>query len=298
MKKASRPGRGGTASAGAKSPKDGKIRQSSGAQAPKAKSVNDARTAPTPGKTARQAAVSVARKPAGGAARQKYKLSGPSGAIRRGPTFVVGSTGPERPAPRSSASRGALRSDDEAMVERMSRYLGYSFERLDPETRRRAIAAVTPAETIAVVVHAAPEMGLPTDSALARALARGAQRKQELLLRAGGALTSGEVGELLGGITVQAVKARVGRRKLLAVPLSGGYSGFPAIQFDGTDVRPGLSEVLAAAHATGMGEWYLFALLMDPAPGREDPLILALADEGVRAGFLARLATYGEQMAS
>lgn len=231
----------------------------------------------------------------GGAAggRRKRRLLGRSGAVRWSRTYVGDAERGRAPLHADPRER-----DDAAMVERMAGYFAASFRQLDPETRRRAIAAVTPAETIAVVVHAAPDIGLPAESARARALARGAQRKQELLVRAGGVLSSGEVAAVLGGISVQAVKARVARRRLLALPLAGGFLGFPAIQFDGTDVRPGLAEVLAAAQRREMGAWFLFALLMDPAPGRDEPVVLALDDARVRAGFLARMETYGEQTAS
>ena len=160
-----------------------------------------------------------------------------------------------------------------------------------------AVEAKTPAETIVRVISSAPEAGLPLESAWTRALARGAERKQEILGRVGGCLTPAEVAERLR-ITPQAVKQRIDRRTLLAVRLSGNRWGIPARQFgpDGL-VRQGMAEVLKAVPQ--MDGWLLLSVLSEPAPAAGGALLMdAVGDEGMRAGLIARLRTYGEHAAA
>jgi hypothetical protein len=197
---------------------------------------------------------------------------------------------------RSTFGVPQLDAESAALEARVANIIRVSIKSMDGDARRRAIASPTPAGTIAEVVSAAPDVGLPGESAHARALARGAALKQRMLMQAGGALTSGEVAAILG-ITAQGVKSRAERGKLLAVPLSGGKWGFPALQFTGNDVRPGIPEVVGEAGRRAMGAWYLLSLLLEPAPGHHT-MLDALADPTIRAGLLARLRTYGEQQAS
>ncbi|MBW3629509.1 MAG: hypothetical protein KY464_09445 [Gemmatimonadetes bacterium] len=189
-----------------------------------------------------------------------------------------------------------LDAESAALEARVANIIRASIKSMDDDARRRAIASPTPAGTIAEVVSAAPDVGLPGESAHARALARGAALKQRMLMQAGGALTSGQVAAVLG-LTAQGVKSRAERRKLLSVPLSGGKWGFPALQFAGNDVRPGIPEVVSEAGRREMGAWYLLSLLLEPAP-EHDTMLEALADPAIRGGFIARLRTYGEQQAS
>jgi hypothetical protein len=189
-----------------------------------------------------------------------------------------------------------LDAESAALEARVANIIRASIRNMDGEARRRAIESPTPAGTIAEVVSAAPDVGLPGESAHARALARGAALKQRMLLQAGGALTSGQVAAILG-ITAQGVKSRAERGKLLSVPLSGGKWGFPALQFAGNDVRPGIPEIVGEAAQRDMGAWYLLSLLLEPTLGH-DTMLEALADPATRAGLLARVRTYGEQQAS
>jgi hypothetical protein len=161
----------------------------------------------------------------------------------------------------------------------------------------RAVAAESAAETVAEVLLAAPEVGAAEQSAWVRALLRGAQHKRALLELAGGAMSSSEVSDLLG-ISVQAVKQRIDRRGILAVPLAGGAWGFPAKQFDAEGrVRAGVAEVLRTA--PGVNAWVVLSVLLDPpAGGREGTVLEHLDDDEVRAGAIALLAGYGEQGAA
>lgn len=210
--------------------------------------------------------------------------------------LVVHSGFADRAASARAVSAREMDSDADALEARVSGIVKAAIGRMDEEARRRAIASPTPAGTIAEVVRAAPDVGLPGESAQARALARGAALRQELLLKAGGALTSGQVAGILG-ISPQGVKSRASRGKLLSVPLSGGNWGFPALQFHGGDVRPGVPDVLAAAADRGMGTWHLLSILLEPAPGG-GTMLEGMGDAAVRAGLLARLRSYGEQQAA
>lgn len=183
-----------------------------------------------------------------------------------------------------------------SLLRRVESTMRASLERMSAEDLLRAVEAPTPAATVAQILSAAPEVGLEGDSAWTRALARGAARKQEMIQRADGVLSSGEVARLLG-ITVSAVNQRRSRhRSILAVPLSGGEWGFPARQFGDGDVRKGVAEVVKAAGE--MNPWVLLSILLDPVADAEGPMLLdRLDDEAVRADALNRVRTHGEHVA-
>lgn len=184
-----------------------------------------------------------------------------------------------------------------AVLERMERVLRQSLTRMSPEEVMRAVAAENAAETVAEVLLADPEVGAAEQSAWIRGLLRGARHKRALLERAGGAMSSSEVSDLLG-ISVQAVKQRIERRAILAVPLAGGTWGFPAKQFDADGrVRAGVTEVLKAAPEAN--PWVVLSVLADSPPGERDGTVFEnLDDAEVRAGAVALLAGYGEQGAA
>lgn len=161
----------------------------------------------------------------------------------------------------------------------------------------RAVEAPTPAATVAQIISAAPDVGIEEESAWTRALARGAARKQEMIQRAGGVLSSSQVAELLG-ISVSAVNQRKNRhRSILAVPLSGGEWGFPARQFTDGTVRDGVAEVVR--EAAKLNPWVLLSILLDDAGAEGGPTLLdRLEDDTVRADVLHRVQTYGEHLAA
>ena len=202
---------------------------------------------------------------------------------------------PEAPA----AARGLQARQDleEALLRRVEGSLRASLRRMTQSELMRAVEAPSPAATVAQIISAAPNVGLEEDSAWTRALARGAARKQEMIQRAGGVLSSADVAELLG-ITVSAVNQRKNRhRSILAVPLSGGEWGFPARQFVDGAVREGLAEVVRAAGE--MNSWVLLSILLDGAGEEGGPTLLdRLHDPGVRADAVHRVETYGEQLAT
>ena len=202
-------------------------------------------------------------------------------------------------APEASASRGLQPRQEleEALLRRVEGSLRASLRRMTSSELMRAVEAPSPAATVARIISATPDVGMPDESAWTRALARGAARKQEMIQRAGGVLTSSEVAELLG-ITVSAVNQRKNRhRSILAVPLSGGEWGFPARQFVDGAIRDGVAE--AVREAADLNPWVLLSILLDDVSEEGGPTLLdRLDDPAVRADVLHRVETYGEQLAT
>jgi hypothetical protein len=193
-----------------------------------------------------------------------------------------------RPSPKSFRE-GIERS----LESRVAEIFRSALERMSPDQLQRAVAAPTAAGTVVEVLTASPDVGLQKETAMTRALARGAVAKQEMIEEAGGCLSSGEVAKLLR-ITQSGVNLRRSRNSILAVPLSGGEWGFPARQFQDGELRPGLADVLRAAGA--INPWVLLSILLDPVVGSEDTVLLdALDRPEVRGDILTRIATYGEQ---
>lgn len=200
---------------------------------------------------------------------------------------------PDAPGMRGLQGRQEL---EEALLRRVEGSLRASLRRMTPSELMRAVEAPSPAATVAQIISAAPDVGIPDESAWTRALARGAARKQEMIQRAGGVLSSSEVAELLG-ISVSAVNQRKNRhRSILAMPLSGGEWGFPARQFVDGGVRPGVAEVVKAAGE--MNPWVLLSILLDDAGPEGATLLDRLDDEAVRRDVLNRIHTYGEHVAA
>lgn len=184
-----------------------------------------------------------------------------------------------------------------SLLRRVEKTLRDSLSGMSALDLYRAMEAPTPAATVAQIISAAPDVGLPTESAWTRALARGAARKQDLIARAGGCFSSGQVADLLG-ISVSAVNQRKNKHKsIFAVPLSGGEWGFPVRQFVDGDVRRGVADVVRAA--ADMNPWVLLSILLDDAGEDGGPAVLdRLDNEPVRADVLQRVRSYGEHVAA
>ena len=184
-----------------------------------------------------------------------------------------------------------------SLLRRVESTMRASLKRMTASELMRAIEAPTPAATVAEILSAAPEVGLAAESSWTRALTRGAARKQEMIQRAGGVLSSGQVAELLG-ISVSAVNQRKNKhRSILAVPLSGGEWGFPARQFADGEVRRGVGEVVKAAGE--MNPWVLLSILLDPIREESGPTLLdRLDDDAVRRDAVNRVRSYGEHVAA
>lgn len=112
-----------------------------------------------------------------------------------------------------------------------------------------AIAAAMKASTdVGTLAYVASELAASPAVAeldpMAALLAAGAKTKQELLERAGGILGVNDVAGLLG-ITRQAVDKRRRAHRLIAIPQGHDYA-YPAAQFAGSGLVPGLDQALAA----------------------------------------------------
>jgi hypothetical protein len=186
---------------------------------------------------------------------------------------------------------------EEALLRRVEQAMRASLRRMTSSELMRAVEAPTPAATMAQIISAAPDVGLPEESGWTNALARGAARKQEMIQRANGCLSSGQVAELLG-ISVSAVNQRKNKhRSILAVPLSGGEWGFPVRQFAEEGIRPGVAEVVKAAGE--MNPWILLSILLEPVAEEGGPTLLdRLDDPAVREDALNRVRTHGEHVAA
>jgi len=131
----------------------------------------------------------------------------------------------------------------------------------------------------------------PAADPLARARARGARGKTELLARAGGALRVGQAAQRLG-VSAQAVQARRKRGTLLAVAQSNGEFLYPACQFGPEGALPGLAAVLQAFGVRST--WTQLSVLLAPAEplGGRTPLEALAAGQAEQAVEAVR--AYGE----
>jgi hypothetical protein len=107
----------------------------------------------------------------------------------------------------------------------------------------------------------------PDELRVAERLALAAEFKSGLIERAGGALTAEQVQKLLGYKSLQAVHKAVASRRLFAVD-DNGRKLFPAFQFDGGSVAPGMAAVLAATPTTSA--WALLQFMVDGDEGLGD----------------------------
>jgi hypothetical protein len=148
---------------------------------------------------------------------------------------------------------------------------------------RRRLAAEPETVLPALRLLADPEaMPDPEDDAtISLAKTLNAHRMVALLrdLRAR-SYTTAQVGELLGGVSRQAVSQRAANRRLMSIEISR-HAYFPEWQF--VDGRPvaGLSELIAALDAGGYDTFSADALMRTPLPeerGRTPADLLAAGD--------------------
>lgn len=144
------------------------------------------------------------------------------------------------------------------------------------------------ADTLQLLVG--PQREEPAAASPAVALAhvvndrRLAERRAHFLERA---LTTGQVRELLGGVSRQAVALRVANGGLLSLEVSG-RSVFPDWQFSEDGVRPGLRPVLALLRRGGRGALAADALMRTPVDGGRTPAdLLAAGETGLLQHYLS-----------
>lgn len=124
-----------------------------------------------------------------------------------------------------------------------------------------------------LTVHAAAESGSERVERL-----RDLHRAQaDLLVRAGGAASATDAGELLGGVTRQAVEKRRERGTLLALNIQREFR-YPLFQFEQSAILEGLPDVLKAF--TVRNEWTQLSVLLSPQDALDGRSII----DALRAG--------------
>jgi hypothetical protein len=135
----------------------------------------------------------------------------------------------------------------------------------------------------------------PRTDPLAGARMRAVRVKRELMERAGGALSTGEVAGLLG-VTPQAIHGRRSRGTLLGVRAPNGDYLYPAFQFTAQGLLPGLADVLAAFQ---VGDpWTQLSVLLGPAGRLGGQTPLQAMREGRVTDAIEAVASYGEHVAT
>jgi len=154
------------------------------------------------------------------------------------------------------------------------------------ESLTDALAATTDVGTLARVLGDVDVVGAAVAALepLAPLIARNAEHRLELLAEAGGTLSAGEVGDLLG-ITRQGVDKRRRANALLAFRRGGDWR-YPRCQFDeeAHEVLEGLSKVVQAFAEAGPWVTLDFLLAADATLDGRTP-IAALRDGGWTEGL-------------
>lgn len=199
-------------------------------------------------------------------------------------------TAPQRSHATAGAQHGALTA---AFLQRYTPLLQRLGEAAPAQALLNALAARDDVGGLAELLAGVAPLDPPRPDPLAAAYARGVRAKEELLEKAGGGYRAGEVAELLG-VTPQAIHARRQRGTLLAVAQLNGEFLYPACQFTGSGVVPGLDRFLKAFHVRS--PWTQLAVLLSPSPQLDgkSPLEALLSEDS--EGALAVARTYGEHL--
>jgi hypothetical protein len=184
-----------------------------------------------------------------------------------------------------------------SLTGRVERWVRQSLDRMSDAEVLKLIEAQSAPETVAEILIATAGTAPSAEGDWADLLLRGAEARREIAELVGGLLSSSQAAAILR-ISVPGVKQRMERRRVLAVPMSGGQWGFPALQFDAVGhVRPGLPEALqASAHVPA---WTLLSILVDDVEDARGGMLLErLDDERVLRDVMNRVTTYGEHVAA
>jgi hypothetical protein len=159
---------------------------------------------------------------------------------------------------------------------------------LDESRVGDATSAPSDLEAILVALQAASEDELhsATESDLLQARLRGRSQKRQLLAAEGGTVSSTEMGELLGGITRQAVDQKRQRGELLAVKTANRWA-YPIWQVEADEPIDGLSEVLSALE--DHDPWMQLQFFLRSNPRLEDERPVDLLIEGGEGRQLQRV---------
>ncbi|HEX8692125.1 MAG TPA: hypothetical protein VF746_06890 [Longimicrobium sp.] len=211
------------------------------------------------------------------------------GKARRGRLHLV-----LRSSPRAGEARAGRSDLADAFVRRYHQLLERLVEAAPAESIKHALAAADDVGGLAGLLAEVGPIAPPARDPLAAARARGARAKVELLERAGGGLSAGQVAEKLG-VTPAAVHARRQRGTLLAVPRANGEFVYPAFQFTEDGTLAGLSRVLQAFGVRG--PWTRLSVLLAPADVLGGRTPLDALREGDADGAVLAASTYGEHLA-
>ena len=140
------------------------------------------------------------------------------------------------------------------------------------KTLTDALSAPTDAGSLAQLLSRSDVLGSSvTDlDPLVPALARNVEHRQQLIKRAGGALSAEDAGRTLG-ITRQAVDKRRRANTMLAVR-EGSDWRYPACQFDEGEVIAGIADVVRGFASAGPWATLDFLLAPDTVLGGRSPL--------------------------
>lgn len=113
---------------------------------------------------------------------------------------------------------------------------------------------------------------LVADDPLAPARLRGIEARKELLEQEGGAVSAEELGQMLGGISAQAVNKRCRAGRLLGLPVGENRYRYPVWQVEGGKALSGLAEVIEVLGVEGPWMRAAFFLGGNVRLGGERPL--------------------------
>lgn len=188
-----------------------------------------------------------------------------------------------------------------SVLQRAMRAVTVSFDGFDQEELSKIAAEETDAEVLFELVVASRLLeALEEKDPLAEARLEGIEEQRRLVREAGGAVGAAEVGEILGGISRQAVDARRKKGRLLAIGNTGGRRGwrYPLCQFDESSedgVVRGLDGVIAAVEDPS--GWMVLAFLLSPEERLGDERPLDVLRRGEVEGVQKAAMLYGEHIA-
>ncbi len=197
-------------------------------------------------------------------------------AVRTAPRTKTAPKAPQAPiSPRASDAVGAMQ---EVLRRRLQHAVEDLVGQLSEHGLRRALEQTTGVESLeAIIGEVTVQAAVESAQERVERLQVLTRAKTALIDRAGGALSTAQVGELLGDVTRQAVEKRRERGTLLAVQLRGEYY-YPLCQFDGEEVIEGLPNVLKAF--TIKNGWTQLSVLLSEQDALDGRTVL----EALRAG--------------